>query len=250
MIKQMMMGLIGLALMGCGHMGVGGNREPVSLVRDMNSETVALVAMVGNGQIRTYCTGVWVSESEIMTAGHCVRAASDIALGHDEEEGEEELEGVAVNYIVDKEVEGVDRNPNGMHMSRAVKVDEVHDVALLRVVGGMVPSHKFAVLGDKAPGVGERVHCVGQVKGLYWSYVTGVVSAHREELPSRRKPSAGGVSFRGPFIQVSMPVSFGNSGGGLFNDDGELVGIVSFMGGPPLTSMFVHVDTMRKMLKK
>lgn len=65
---------------------------------------------------------------------------------------------------------------------------------------------------------------VGHVTGMYYSYSHGYVAAYRPTMP---------VSFagetQGPFIQVSIPLWHGNSGGGCFNDYGELIGIADFV---------------------
>ncbi len=62
--------------------------------------------------------------------------------------------------------------------------------------------------------VGERVYAVGAPQGLELSLSEGIVSQLRGGLP--------------PIIQTSVAISQGSSGGGLFNAQGELVGIMTF----------------------
>ena len=62
--------------------------------------------------------------------------------------------------------------------------------------------------------VGERVYAVGSPKGLELSLSEGIVSQLRGGPP--------------PIIQTTAAVSPGSSGGGLFNAEGELVGITTF----------------------
>lgn len=237
-------------LMGCGGGVSSLHGKSSGLVNHLNSSTVALVATSSKGEVRSYCTGVWVSEDLIVTATHCVKGAQELALGakasddEDESYSNSDLDDVKVHYIIEKEVDEVGTEPTGMHLSVAVLNDKDHDVSLLRAVGNAVPGHDVAKLAMTGPGVGERVHVVGQVKGLYWSYVEGVVSAYRKELPESRTPHGN----LGPFVQVSAAVYYGNSGGGVFDNDGNLVGVASFLGGAPNTTMFAHVDSVRSLL--
>ena len=62
--------------------------------------------------------------------------------------------------------------------------------------------------------VGEPVYAVGAPQGLELSLSEGIVSQLRGGPP--------------PLIQTTVAISQGSSGGGLFNADGELVGITTF----------------------
>ena len=64
--------------------------------------------------------------------------------------------------------------------------------------------------------VGEAVFAVGNPLGLGWSYADGVVSAIR-----RLNYSAG----QARMIQTQVPLNPGNSGGGLYSEQGALIGI-------------------------
>ena len=62
--------------------------------------------------------------------------------------------------------------------------------------------------------VGDRVYAVGAPKGLELSLSDGIVAQ------LRGKPS--------PFIQTTAAISPGSSGGGLFDKEGQLVGLTTF----------------------
>jgi tetratricopeptide (TPR) repeat protein len=62
--------------------------------------------------------------------------------------------------------------------------------------------------------VGEPVYAVGAPQGLELSLSEGIVSQLRGDPP--------------PLIQTTVAISKGSSGGGLFNAEGELVGITTF----------------------
>ena len=66
------------------------------------------------------------------------------------------------------------------------------------------------------PKQGEHVFAVGNPMALYWSYTEGVISAVRQEMLDNREVTV---------YQTQTPINQGNSGGGLYNMRGELVGI-------------------------
>jgi len=97
--------------------------------------------------------------------------------------------------------------------ARAAWIDPNHDLAFLRVAGLKAPP---ASLHRSRPlEVGERVYAIGVPEGLELTLSEGMVSGLRQYQ--------GGYA-----IQTSAPISRGSSGGGLFDQEGELVGITSF----------------------
>lgn len=242
--KVLSLFLIGM-LVGCA--GLDRVKDPSSLVKHMGNSTVALV-INDDGAVRPYCTGVWLEGDRIVTAHHCVQSVANmIAKKNLPKEIADELEidvdviGVKIHYIQGNEVMGVGDEPSGIHLSKVIVDDSLHDVALIQAVGDAIPPHEVATLADAMPAIGEKIQVVGHVKGLYWTYIEGVVASYRTGLP---------VDRNGPFLQLSAPVYFGNSGGGVFNTDGELVGIVSFMMGAPLTNFAIPVKRVRELLKE
>jgi len=88
-----------------------------------------------------------------------------------------------------------------------------HDLALVRVEAHGLP---VLLLGDSnAMKPGDPVVAIGNPMGLESTVSNGLVSA-------RRKVD-GGVEV----LQVSAPISPGSSGGPLFNDRGEVIGIAT-----------------------
>jgi serine protease Do len=74
--------------------------------------------------------------------------------------------------------------------------------------------------------IGESVFAIGNPAGLGWSFSSGVVSALRDH-----KYSAAAV----PVVQTDTKIGPGNSGGGLYNQRGELVGINTFIVNPAVS---------------
>lgn len=97
--------------------------------------------------------------------------------------------------------------------------DWMTDIAVLSVKETDLP---LALLGDSSTLIpGQAVVAIGNPLGtLGGSITSGIISS-----PLERKVEIGGIQMN--LIQSSTPVSPGNSGGGLFNMYGELVGIVN-----------------------
>ena len=96
--------------------------------------------------------------------------------------------------------------------------DSTSDVAVLKIEAtGLTP----AVIGDSdSLAVGESTIAVGNPLGTLSNTVTnGIVSALNREVTVQGNDMN--------LIQTSASISPGNSGGGLFNANGELIGIVN-----------------------
>jgi hypothetical protein len=90
-------------------------------------------------------------------------------------------------------------------------VDDQHDLIVLRIgAKNLIP----LPLGDSAKvKAGERVVAIGNPLGLDYTISDGLVSAVREVTPQLT------------VLQISAPISPGSSGGPLFNERGEVIGI-------------------------
>ena len=94
--------------------------------------------------------------------------------------------------------------------------DERSDVAVLKVVGAQFPA---LPIGDSnSLKVGEPVLAIGSPFGFDYSASAGIVSAKSRSFS--RETSV-------PFIQSDVALNPGNSGGPLFNQRGEVIGINS-----------------------
>jgi hypothetical protein len=227
----------------------------VTFVNDLKSKTVALVDTNHDSDVRPYCTGVWVANDKIVTAEHCtasavermiIKSASGLETDEEiEEQVQREEDGFKVEFITNEETTGSFRNPLRKHAAIVVKHDHMHDIALLKVNDTTnVPQHTYARVPEQLTHVGENVHVVGHVVGMYWTYTRCTLAAYREE---RFKPVE---KFKlGPFMQIAGEVYMGNSGGGGFNDAGELIGLASFLTPAPNETFFVHTSTIKSFIK-
>jgi serine protease Do len=102
--------------------------------------------------------------------------------------------------------------------ARVIGVDALSDIALIKIeAGGLAPVR----VGDPAKlRPGEWVAAIGSPFGFERSVTAGIVSAVNRTLPEE--------SFV-PFIQTDVAVNPGNSGGPLFNLQGEVVGVNSMI---------------------
>lgn len=108
------------------------------------------------------------------------------------------------NYVV------ITTSRGSSHLAGVVYFNEKQDLALLRA--------PFVGAGEdtriaSAAGIGERVFTISNPQGLGWSLSEGIVS---------RLPSDDDA-----LVQFTAPVSPGSSGGGVYNERSELVGIIT-----------------------
>jgi S1-C subfamily serine protease len=105
------------------------------------------------------------------------------------------------------------RRGTGNWTAKLIEAAPNHDLCGLRPSGLTLqavevrPSSKLAI--------GERVYAIGSPEGLELTFSEGVISSLRD---------TEGVHM----IQTSAPISPGSSGGGLFDTQGNLIGITTF----------------------
>ena len=131
----------------------------------------------------------------IVTNAHVVRMAGKNA------------DEIMVKFVGEEQSKG--------HAAKVIGVDEVTDVALLKLAEKK-PGLKPAPLGDSDKSkVGEWVVAIGNPYGHTNTLTQGVVSAVGRSIEGSRTD----------FIQTSAGINPGNSGGPLFNLKGEVIGI-------------------------
>ena len=100
-------------------------------------------------------------------------------------------------------------------------VDEKRDIAVVKIDA---PREKLKplTLAKELPRKGEALVAFGAPLGLDFTTTQGIVSAVRE---AAELASLGIVDYEGTWLQHSVPISPGNSGGPLVNMKGEVVGM-------------------------
>ena len=98
--------------------------------------------------------------------------------------------------------------------SDVVEIDELKDIAIIRIKGFELP---VVALGNSdVTEIGEEVVVISSPEGLTNSVSTGIVSGMRQ-LDTHR------------VFQISAPISQGSSGGAIFNSRGEVIGIATYV---------------------
>jgi len=100
--------------------------------------------------------------------------------------------------------------------AKLVGADRRTDVALLKIEAADLPSVKIG--NPEAVQVGEWVAAIGSPFGFENTISAGIVGAKGRALPAETYV---------PYLQTDVAVNPGNSGGPLFNLDGEVIGINS-----------------------
>ncbi|RJR47701.1 MAG: hypothetical protein C4576_09195 [Desulfobacteraceae bacterium] len=121
---------------------------------------------------------------------------------------------VATNYHV---VEGSSRiqivHGGKAYPATLLHADREKDVCTLLVKGLSAPA---VVMGSTSRlKVGARVYAIGAPHGLELTLSEGIVSSFR-------------TVDRGNLVQITAPISPGSSGGGLFNENAQLIGLPTF----------------------
>ncbi len=214
MLHRILVSALALAVTACAHVQrTGSATAPRSLPDNIREATVALVAYRGL-EWRIFCSGVIVGEHYVLTALHCVDDSDGGPVHAGTLSGYQEADGAFVHAAIPHYV---------------VKTDVEADLALLRT------SHSYRVVArvGGTPYEGDHVWLVGHPAGLGWTVDDGVVSAR-----DREECDAYGCS---SWLQASAPAWYGNSGGGLWTDAGELVGIASHGGAGSSAGIVPHL---------
>lgn len=144
----------------------------------------------GHGQRQAIGSGVIASANGyVLTNAHVVEGASEIV---------------------------VQLNDQREFAATLVGADSHSDIAVLKIEASELPAAKFGD-SDKL-NVGQWVLAIGAPFGLNQTATQGIVSAVSRSLPNDTYV---------PFIQTDVAVNPGNSGGPLFNLNGEVIGINS-----------------------
>lgn len=158
------------------------------------------------------CSGVVVSESTVLTAGHCVDSLLQRANEH-KDKGE--IVGCSNCAHMFKDIYVYVKIGGVQYLARIHQFDKVNDLALLTIPG--VKFKHWAKLADTRPKVGDDVYCLGNPAGIAPDSFTKGILSHFSRTFEDIKSSA--------FYQSDCSIHGGNSGGGLFNSRGELAGI-------------------------
>ena len=166
---------------------------------EVAASVVVVLALNEVGETLAQGSGVVVGDYEVVTNCHVVDGAATLAVRQAADWSGGESYRMTASLLAD---------------------NQEHDLCLLFVEELPVPpAAKVARVGSaKALSVGDEVYAVGAPAGLELSLSRGIVSQLRGVFGKRSAP----------LVQTDAAISPGSSGGGLFNEAGELVGITTF----------------------
>jgi tetratricopeptide (TPR) repeat protein len=94
-------------------------------------------------------------------------------------------------------------------------LDKENDIAILKANANNLPVVK---LGDlEKTGIGEKIYVISSPKGLENTLSDGILSGKREIAPNRI------------ILQITAPISSESSGGPVFNKNGQVIGVATFL---------------------
>ena len=139
----------------------------------------------------------------------------------------------------------VTTNDNKEYEAEIIGIDEVYDIAVLKINSDLNLDYVFFGDSDSTL-VGEWVVAVGNPYNLNSTVTAGIISSKSRDLNEYDQKNQS-------FIQTDAAVNFGNSGGALVNTKGELIGIntliQSMTGGYVGYSFAVPSNTVRKIFE-
>ena len=160
------------------------------LVRRVKPTVVAITTYDSNGEALMTGSGFFIGPGRVVTNLHVVRGA------------------------IRAEIKTLDGKGRIYPVSGTLAVDDEGDLAMLAVD---MPAERGRVseLATSLPDEGEQIFVIGNPLKLEGSVSDGIVSAVRE------------VPKLGRIIQITAPISHGNSGSPVFNLRGQVLGVVT-----------------------
>jgi S1-C subfamily serine protease len=163
------------------------------LVRRVKPAVVAIATYDSQGEALMTGSGFFLRPGQVVTNLHVIRGAYR------------------------SEIKTLDGKGKVFPVAGTLAVDEEGDLALLSVEMSADASGRTRAseLAAALPDEGERIVVIGNPLKLEGSVTDGIVSAVRE------------VPNLGKIIQITAPISHGNSGSPVFNMKGQVIGVVT-----------------------
>jgi hypothetical protein len=219
------------------------NVKNLQIARHIQDATVALV-MGPSGEKSAYCAGIWVDEKHILTAAHCAEVFGRTLFDISEEE-EYDSTGDLVVFVNYSDLKDGELPQDFAWVGVVQKIDKKRDLALIQNIS-QTSKHHTARLSRESIDVGEVAHIMGHPIGLLWTYTRGTVAAIR----NLQGPMIAEQRVSAKVLQVSAPIWVGNSGGGAFNSNGELIGVCSWIAlRAPSVGFLIHRDEIKSFIE-
>lgn len=180
-----------------------------------------------SGQYRSFCSAFFINETTIATANHCVATRVEVIPGMIFQLPP--VIGTEVRYQLYSQRNQRHFRP---HLARVLQFDEEHDVAILEIDIREPHSTFFLVMNDfRTPKIGEETIVCGHPGELQWVVTKGIIT--HVSVDANGNPTS---------LMSNAGVYYGNSGGMLVNQNGEVIGVTSAIAyGQPYLGIFVPI---------
>ena len=190
MLKRKLPLWLALALLSTIFTGAQAQETLPELIRRVKPAVVAVITYDSKNEVQMTGSGFFIRPGQVLTNLHVIDGAHHAEI--------RTLDGKGKTYAAD----GI------------VSLDDEGDLAVLSVP---MPADRARALevATTLPEEGEQVFVIGNPLRLEGSISDGIVSAVRE------------VPNLGEIVQITAPISHGNSGSPLFNMKGQIIGVIT-----------------------
>jgi len=143
--------------------------------------------------------------------------------------------------------EGQEVTSSDIRKAEVLKIDEVSDLALLKVLSVPPQANPLNLGNMQDIAVGSDVHSIGHPTGEAWTYTRGIVSQIRKNYEWTAEDK---LKHEANVIQTQTPINPGNSGGPLLSDDAKVVGINSFKSQGEGLNFAVSIDSLKHFISQ
>ena len=209
-----------------------------SSVEDAASFAInSIVSVVSNFTVTTTIRDFWSGRTQTRTQ-EAKSAGSGVIIEDDKESG---VAYIVTNYHVIYYVNGDSQISKDIYVylygmeydNFKIKAEYVggsmtYDIAVLKIESDIYKdsgAYKATIGNSSNLKIGSDVVAIGNPEAQGISVTKGIISVPSETITMTASDESTKLDFR--VIRIDAAVNSGNSGGGLFNPDGELIGIVN-----------------------
>jgi hypothetical protein len=199
------------------------------------------------------CSGTKIGPELVLTANHCIADMfEDVERDVISNNGEVEKKKFRIalpGYVSQKFFDGVHETRTYSYRYKIKARSVKFDLAILKT-DAPLPASEETPISCKEPGRGDTVYAVGNPFVVLYATVTkGTVSSVQRNYEQIGISNGEGTYGQdNGFFQFTAAIAPGNSGGAVYNDSGELVGVV-VRGGPSNIGLGVPLADVRSFLK-
>lgn len=150
-----------------------------------------------------------------------------------------------VGVIFKPKYEGTPISFDSAIIADVIRIDEVADLALLRVRDMPIGVSPIPLGVIDEVKVGADVHAIGHPTGESWTYTRGFISQYRKDYEWAYDDV---LNHKADVVQTQTPINPGNSGGPLISSSGRLLGVNSFKSEGEALNFAVSINEVRRFL--